>query len=202
MIESINIVMESQNAIILDAFMKARSVLEQHNVACVSISGGSDSDVMLDLIERVRDRTGCEIIYVWFDTGFEYAATKRHLTFLEKKYGIQITRVKAEKSVPTCVRQYGQPFISKYVSRQINALQKYGFNWRDDRYEELIEKYSGCQAAVKWWTNKWSGRERPGWYDIGHVPKLKEFMMLKTPWFPISQKSVSPNKLMLSLGQT
>ena len=53
-----------------------------------SISGGSDSDVMLDIVFKCDKEN--KVDYVWFDTGLEYQATKDHLAFLEKKYGIEI----------------------------------------------------------------------------------------------------------------
>ena len=108
-LDGIDLVMGSGNAIILDAFLKARSVLEQHEHALVSISGGADSDVMLDLIERTKVGTGCKTTYVWFNTGLEFQATKEHLRYLEERYGIEIVRFKAEKSIPASVREYGQP---------------------------------------------------------------------------------------------
>lgn len=59
----------------------------------------------------------------------EYVATKEHIAFLEQKYDITIERVKPEKSIPTCVKQYGVPFLSKYVSEQMMRLQSHGFQW-------------------------------------------------------------------------
>ena len=52
-----------------------------------SISGGSDSDVMLDIVWRC-DKDN-KVTYVWFDTGLEYQATKDHLKYLENKYNIE-----------------------------------------------------------------------------------------------------------------
>lgn len=43
-----------RNVLILDAYMKCQSVLQSHKHALVSISGGADSDVMLDLVEMAR----------------------------------------------------------------------------------------------------------------------------------------------------
>lgn len=56
------------------------------NILC-SISGGSDSDVMLDIVWRC-DKDN-KVTYVWFDTGLEYQATKDHLKYLEEKYNIK-----------------------------------------------------------------------------------------------------------------
>ena len=86
-----------------------------------SISGGSDSDIVLDIIHKVDEDEKTK--YFWIDTGLEYQATKEHLDFLEKKYGIEIVRLKPQKPIPTCVKQYGVPFLSKYVSEQMMRLQ-------------------------------------------------------------------------------
>ena len=80
--------MRFPNAATTDAFVKCKSVFETHNKIMFSYSGGSDSDTMLDLVQRVikdLDWKG-EIKYVFFDTGIEYAATKKHITEIESKY--------------------------------------------------------------------------------------------------------------------
>ena len=46
------------------------------NIMC-SVSGGSDSDIIIDLCKRCDISE--KIIYIWFDTGLEYQATKEHL---------------------------------------------------------------------------------------------------------------------------
>jgi len=60
-------------------------------VSVVSFAGsaGSDSDIMLDMIELVKPYEDCgEIRYTFFDTGLEYDATLRHITEVEQKYGV------------------------------------------------------------------------------------------------------------------
>ena len=47
-------IMEINNLAILKSFLKANFVLQRHRRIAVSISGGSDSDVILDLIQRVK----------------------------------------------------------------------------------------------------------------------------------------------------
>lgn len=79
-----------KNLTIFDALIKAKSVLGRHQKIVVAISGGSDSDVVLDLIEKVKGDK--DVKYVWFNTGLEYQATKDHLKYLETKYGIKIER--------------------------------------------------------------------------------------------------------------
>lgn len=83
---------EFKSGTIIDAIVKAYSVVNKpfyNNVIC-SISGGSDSDIMLDIIYRVDEQK--KVTYVWFDTGLEYKATKEHLKYLEDRYGIEIRR--------------------------------------------------------------------------------------------------------------
>ena len=143
---------------------------------------------MIDLVERVREGTGCEVAYAWFDTGLEYKATKEHLGYLEDRYGIEIMRHKARKSIPTCCRRYGQPFLSKYVSEQMGRLQKHGFRWEDEPRDVLMERYPNCTSAIKWWTNGWTRTPEPGWFDIGRNKLLKEFVVENPPDFPISSK--------------
>ena len=145
--------------------------------------------MMVDLVERVRGVTDCEVFYVWFDTGLEYRATKDHLCYLEDRYGIEILRRRAKKSIPLCAREYGQPFVSKYVSAHMERLQHHGFQWEDEPFEELVERYPKCVSALKWWCNRWTKYEgEPGWFDIGRNKLLKEFIVDSPPTFAISNK--------------
>ena len=168
--------------------MKFRSVLETHRKALVSISGGADSDVMVDMCERVRDGTGCEVTYVWFDTGIEYDATKRHIDYLEALHGVTIERHRAKKSIPVCCKEFGQPFFSKFVSECIERLQRHGFRWEDEPLEVLKERYPRCTSALKWWCNAHTRTEEPGYYDIGSAPYLKEYIIERPPEFAISNR--------------
>ena len=72
---------------------------------CVQFRGGADSDVTIDICKRV-DKDN-KIDYVFFDTGLEYKATKDHLKKLEDRYGVDIIRRKAIKSIPTTCKEYG-----------------------------------------------------------------------------------------------
>lgn len=169
--------------------LKCHGVLSTHEKALVSVSGGADSDVMLDLCERVRAETGCNVAYVWFDTGMEYRATKDHIAYLEGRYGIEIRRERAERTIPVTVMEFGQPFISKYISDMCEKLQCMGFEWEDEPYEVLVERYHGTHTtALKWWSNRWTKTEEPGWYDIGRTKWLREFMVKHPPTFSISAK--------------
>lgn len=72
---------------ILDNYVKANNVLNNSQTALCSVSGGSDSDIMLDIIHNTDDIG--KVTYYWINTGLEYQATKEHLDELEKKYGIR-----------------------------------------------------------------------------------------------------------------
>lgn len=175
------------NFAIFDSVAKAHSVLSRYDSIACSISGGKDSDIMLDLISKIdKDR---KVRYIWFDTGLEYQATKDHLKYLEEKYHIEIERIKAIKPIPLSCSEYGQPFLSKFVSDMISRLQRHGFTWEDKPIEQLLAEYPKAQGAINWWCN---GRNKPGFktsiFNINYHKYLKEFMIENPPWFKISSK--------------
>lgn len=185
-----------ENLAVLDSFMKAESVFAKHEKICVSISGGSDSDIILDICEKIR-KPHHKVMYVFFDTGIEYKATKDHLDYLEKKYGITIQRERAEKPIPVCCKEFGQPFISKSVSCRIERLQKSTFKWEDKPYEILQKEYPDiCNDDLKWWTNhhqvEYLEKNPDGFgtskFDINRNTWLKEFLIANPPKFKVSSK--------------
>ncbi|MBR3160133.1 MAG: hypothetical protein IKG21_12910 [Atopobiaceae bacterium] len=178
--------LECGNGAIADAAMKCESVLSQHSHALVSVSGGADSDVMVDVVERVRGRTGCEVTYAWLDTGLEWAATRHHVGYLEDAYGIRIRRVRARETIPVCCKTRGQPFLSKYVSDMLRRLQSIGFGFEDEPYDALLARYGAQTSALKWWSNAWTATDEPGWYDVGNVRWLREFLVERPPTFAVS----------------
>ena len=125
---------------IQSAIQKAYVLTQRHERICVGISGGSDSDVMLDLLFRAVPRE--KMHFVFFDTGIESQATKDHLLELEDHYGISIERIRATVPVPLGVIRYGLPFISKAISHHIATLQRHSFDFRNDGdkpYDYLVE---------------------------------------------------------------
>lgn len=173
---------------LLDMASKAWSVLRRHEKVMVAVSGGSDSAVMLDLFVRL-DPMG-KATYVYFGTGMEYEATKRHLDDLEIKYGIKIERVDPVAPIPICCRQYGVPFWSKRVSENIYRLQSHNFQWEDEPFESLYERYPRCKSALRWWCNDWPRKDNgaESSLNINYAPYLKEYMMSNPPMFRISAK--------------
>ena len=60
--------------------------LREHPKAICSYSGGSDSDIMLDLIEQTRHIFNLPPVdYVFFNTGIEMRATKEHVKATAEK---------------------------------------------------------------------------------------------------------------------
>lgn len=176
---------------IQSAFVKAYSKIHgydttftKYNNIMVSISGGSDSDILLDFVERIGYPKS-QVIYVFFDTGLEFKATKEHLNFLEKKYDIRILREKAVVPVAKGCKKYGVPFLSKQTSEWINRLQKHSFTWTDESFEVLYEKYPKCKSALRWWCNEWGETSR---LNINRQKYLKEFIIKNPPDFMISSK--------------
>lgn len=174
--------------VVTDSIEKADEIINnpKYKRILVSISGGSDSDDVLDLCTKLDVSHKC--IYIWFDTGLEYQATKEHLKYLESKYHIEIIREKAIKPIPVSCKEFGQPFISKTVSEFIQRLQKYDFQWEDDRYEVLVKKYPNCKSALKWWCNCKNGDGTPSMFNISQNRYLKEFIIANPPAFRISNK--------------
>ena len=181
---------EGGNMTVFKSIVKANHVLSDYHNIVVSISGGSDSDIVLDLVYRVNQCLNRNITYVWFDTGLEFEATKRHLQFLEKKYGIEIIREKAVKPIPVACREYGQPFINKRVSEFLYRLQLHDFKFEDRPYDELILKYPNCQSALQWWCNAYGAKAngKPSMLGIENNKYLKEFIIANPPTFKIANK--------------
>ena len=181
-----------ENENVCKAILKANSVIRPYKKIMVSISGGSDSDILVDLMEKVRDESQ-KIDYVFFDTGIEYYATKKHLNYLENRYNIKIQRIKSSKSIPMSCKQYGQPFISKFVSTEIYSLQLNGFKFEDKPYEKLIEEYPKCKSRIMWWCDMYSPQ-----LSIRNFKYLKEFLIANPPTFKISAKCCEYSKKALA----
>ena len=180
----------TENMAIFDSIVKANSVINSREsgerVMC-SISGGKDSDIMLDLIWNID--TDNRVEYVWFDTGLEYQATKNHLVYLEDKYKIEIIREKPAVPIPAACKKYGQPFLSKMVSEQIGRLQNYGFIFQDKNFKELKDKYPKINSAIGWWCNNRDvGDFGYSIFNINYTKGLREFVLKNPPTFKISKE--------------
>ena len=106
--------------------------LTQHPNAICSYSGGSDSDILIDLIERTRKmfNAACgrealkPVKYVFFNTGLEMKATKDHVKATAEKYGVEIEECRPKINIVKASREYGLPFVSKIMSAGLEGWQK------------------------------------------------------------------------------
>lgn len=162
------------------------------NNVMVSISGGADSDIMLDMLLRFArlHNVDCNIFkFVFFDTGIEYQATKRHLDYLQDKYEIVIERLKAKVPVPLGCKKYGVPFFSKRVSQMIGGLQKHNFDFKNDTmkdYEYLSKKYFSAKSYIGWLTANDSKNAKDKRFNCD--PIMREYLYKFPPQFNISDK--------------
>ena len=73
--------------------------LTQHPKAICSYSGGADSDILIDLIERTREIFNLPPVkYAFFNTGLEMQATKDHVKETAEKYGVDLISLIAPTS--------------------------------------------------------------------------------------------------------
>ena len=145
-------------------FMAIESIiakhLREHPKAIMSYSGGSDSDIMLHLVERVRKMFDLpKIDYVFFNTGLEMEATKRHVREVSEQYGVDIKTIRPEKNIVRAVREYGIPFVSKIMSAGLEGVQKKGiplsiaeeYAEAEDKAakrQELKRRYPKCESTI------------------------------------------------------
>lgn len=139
-----------------------RRLVEHPNAVC-SYSGGSDSDLLIDLIERVRNNLQLKpVVYTFFETGLEMKATRRHVDETAEKYGVEIKHIRPKMGIVNAVRKYGQPFVSKIMSAGLEGVQKkdipltiHDEYWACETLEEkmakrqeLKERFPGCQSTI------------------------------------------------------
>ena len=175
-----------KNLEIMDAIGKCRQQIIDHETVFAAISGGADSDILMDMIIRCGGKEKTTVGF--FNTGLEYEATKKQIKFLQEKYGVKIEVIPPIKPIPLCVHEYGVPFWSKQVSDMIERLQKHGFQWEDEPFDVLLQKYPKCKSALRWWCNDWGSGEKISNFDIAYVRYLKEFLIAHPPQFRISNK--------------
>lgn len=137
--------------------------LKEHPKAICSYSGGSDSDIMLDLIERTREIFNLPpVAYVFFNTGLEMKATKNHVKATAQKYGVEIEEVRPKINIVQSTRKYGIPFVSKSYSEALSSWQKrknIPFRIREEynnatdkkkKYLEFVEKYPKSKQLIRY----------------------------------------------------
>ena len=134
--------------------------LKQHPNAICSYSGGADSDILIDVIERAREIFGLPPVkYVFFNTGLEMKATKDHVKATAEKYGVEIETVRPKVGIVQASRKYGIPFVSKIMSAGLSEWQKKGvplsvaqeYDRAEDKQAkrlELKERYPNCESVL------------------------------------------------------
>lgn len=176
--------------------------LTQYPNAICSYSGGADSDIMIDLIERAREIFGLSPIkYVFFNTGLEMQATKDHVKATEKKYGVEIMECKPSVNIIQSARKYGVPFVSKIMSSGLGEWQKKGiplsiaeeYDQADDKAakrQELRERYPKCESVINFLCCcNTAGEPRPNIQLVINSSKfMRDFIAEYPPDFQISAK--------------
>lgn len=179
----------------------ARRLREHPNAIC-SYSGGADSDILLDLIERTRARFNLPPIqYTFFNTGLEMKATKDHVKATAQKYGVEIVEHRPKVNIVTAVRKEGVPFVSKIMSGGLSEWQKKGvpltihdeyWNAEDKaaKRKELKERYPGCESLINFLCCcNAAGEPRPDIQLVINSSKwMLDFIKESPPDFKISAK--------------
>lgn len=176
--------------------------LKQYPNAICSYSGGSDSDIMLDLIERTRKMFPSiqPVKYVFFNTGLEMDATKRHVKETAEKYGVEIEEVRPKVNIVKASRQYGIPFLNKHFSQRLGEYQNKNIPMsivdeyknaenKPKKYYEIVERYpkSKCLLNFLLGTNK-NGEYHLTQLALDNEKYLKDFLQNCPPRFKISAK--------------
>lgn len=179
----------------------AKRLIEYPNAIC-SYSGGSDSDIMLHLIETVRDFFKLPPVhYVFFNTGLEMAATKRHVRAMAELYGVTIAEVRPKKNIVQSAREHGQPFISKIMSAGLEGVQKKNipltiaaeYAEAEDKAAkraELRDRYPKCESTINFLCGcNSAGEPRPDiQLVIGSSKHMLEFITENPIPFKVSCK--------------
>lgn len=179
----------------------AKHLYEHPNAIC-SYSGGSDSDIMLDLIEKVREMYSLPPVkYVFFDTGLEMKAIKDHVKATSEKYGVKIETVRPKINIVMAARKCGIPFVSKIMSSGLSEWQKKGVPLsiaeeyekaedKEAKRKELKERFPRCESLINFLCCCNSkGEPRPNIQLVINSSKyMRDFIGAYPPDFQISAK--------------
>lgn len=176
--------------------------LKEHPKAICSYSGGSDSDVLIDMIERTREIFHLPPVdYVFVNTGLEMAATKRHVQEVAEKYGVTIREERPKINIVMAAKKYGIPFVSKIMSKGIETMQRknipvsIGYEYEDAedkaaKRKELAERYPRSASCINFicGCNK-DGEPRPEiQLAMNSIKYMRDFYRDNPPDFQISAK--------------
>lgn len=176
--------------------------LRSHPNAICSYSGGADSDILLDVIEQTRKIFNLPPVkYVFFNTGLEMEATKRHVKEVAKKYGVEIEECRPKVNIVNAARLHGIPFVSKIMSAGLSEWQKKGvplsvaeeYDQAEDKAAkraELRERYPNCESVLNFLCccNS-AGEPRPNIQLVINSSKyMRDFISEFPPDFAVSAK--------------
>ena len=177
--------------------------LKQHPNAICSYSGGSDSDILIDIIERTRKLFPSlpPVKYVFFNTGLEMKATKDHVRATAEKYGVEIEECRPKINIVKSTREHGIPFVSKIMSAGLEGWQRKGiplsiadeYAEAEDKVakrKELKERYPKCESLINFLCccNS-AGEPRPNIQLVINSSKyMLDFIREYPPDFKISAK--------------
>lgn len=177
--------------------------LKQHPKAICSYSGGADSDILIDLIERTREMLPLlpTVKYVFFNTGLEMKATKDHVKATAEKYGVEIEECRPKIGIVQAARTYGIPFVSKIMSSGLSEWQKKEVPLsiaeeyekaenKASKRKELKERYPKCESLINFLCccNS-AGEPRPNIQLVINSSKyMRDFIGEFPPDFKISAK--------------
>lgn len=177
--------------------------LKQHPKAICSYSGGADSDILIDIIERTRAAFPSlpPVKYAFFNTGLEMKATKDHVKATAEKYGVEIKEYRPKVGIVQATRKYGVPFVSKIMSAGLSEWQKKGvplsiaqeYEQAEDKQAkraELKERYPKCEQVINFLCccNS-AGEPRPNIQLVINSSKyMRDFIGEYPPDFQISAK--------------
>jgi len=179
----------------------AKRLTEHPNAIC-SYSGGSDSDILIDVVERARKLfTLKPVKYVFFNTGLEMKATKDHVKATAEKYGVEIETVRPKVNIVQAARKYGIPFVSKIMSQGLQEWQRKGvpLSIADEYAEaedkaakrtELKQRYPGCESLINFLCccNS-AGEPRPNIQLVINSSRyMLDFIKEQPPEFHVSAK--------------
>lgn len=187
-------------------FQAIRSIVErrlvEHPNAICSYSGGADSDILLNIVEKARTGLGLPPIrYAFFNTGLEMRATREHVKAAAAKYGVEIVEYRPKVNIVMAARKYGIPFVSKIMSAGLSEWQKKGTPLsiageydkaqnKAEKRKELRERYPKCESVINFLCccNS-AGEPRPDIQLVINSSKyMRDFIGEYPPDFPISAK--------------
>ncbi|MBT9137287.1 MAG: hypothetical protein DDT34_02375 [Firmicutes bacterium] len=142
---------------------------------------------MLHLIETVRkffDLPPGGILF--FDTGLEMEAIKRHVREMAELYGVAITTHRPKKNIIQSAREHGIPFVSKIMSDGLENVQSKGiplsiadeYAAAEDKQAKRMElkaRYPKCESVINFLCGcNSAGEPRP---DIQLVINSSKYML-------------------------